>query len=90
MTGEITVQWCPNCKAWGQAKLIKREITGRSISSDVLEAINFSYYRKAHQCGSCNEGFVTLKPIPSPGGLHWKIIGDNIEPLTYSAPQLVD
>ena len=87
MTGKITVQWCPNCKTWGQVKLIKREITSRSISSDVLEAINFSYYRKAHQCGSCNEGFVTLKSISSPGGRDSKIAGDDVEPLVYSAPQ---
>jgi hypothetical protein len=59
MTGKVTIQWCPDCRAWGSSVRVAKEILPGLAQVNHLGPADFSYLREDQQCASCGAGFVT-------------------------------
>lgn len=59
MTGKVTIQWCPGCKAWNKCDQIGGDILEHHTLASDLGLIAFEYFRKDQRCDSCSGDFVT-------------------------------
>lgn len=58
MTGEVSVHWCPGCKAWSKSKCISFDVLEAQATLAEHGSVPFNYRREEQRCATCDALFV--------------------------------
>jgi len=76
MTGKVTVQWCPGCKAWSKSKCISIDVLAASAELAEHGSVPYNYRREEQRCATCDGSFVNTSLHDCEAPHRWMLQGE--------------